>query len=107
LVISRRGVIGSISKSKAHTMKYKKLGRTGLFVSEICLGTKHAYDVVDAIRPIAERHGVSVARAALAWLLHQKSVMSVICRRQNAGATRRQHRGGGAYVERRRSGGAG
>jgi aryl-alcohol dehydrogenase-like predicted oxidoreductase len=78
LVISRRGVIGSISKSKAHTMKYKKLGRTGLFVSEICLGTKHAYDVVDAIRPIAERHGVSVARAALAWLLHQKSVMSVI-----------------------------
>jgi aryl-alcohol dehydrogenase-like predicted oxidoreductase len=26
----------------------------------------------------AERHGVSVARAALAWLLHQKSVMSVI-----------------------------
>jgi aryl-alcohol dehydrogenase-like predicted oxidoreductase len=39
---------------------------------------EHAYDVVDAIRPIAERHGVSVARAALAWLLHQKSVMSVI-----------------------------
>ena len=39
---------------------------------------EHAYDVVDAIRPIAERHGVSVARVALAWLLHQKSVMSVI-----------------------------
>jgi aryl-alcohol dehydrogenase-like predicted oxidoreductase len=39
---------------------------------------EHAYNVVDAIRPIAERHGVSVARAALAWLLHQKSVMSVI-----------------------------
>jgi aryl-alcohol dehydrogenase-like predicted oxidoreductase len=39
---------------------------------------EHAYDVVDAVRPIAERHGVSVARVALAWLLHQKSVMSVI-----------------------------
>jgi aryl-alcohol dehydrogenase-like predicted oxidoreductase len=39
---------------------------------------EHAYDVVDAVRPIAERHGVSVARVALAWLLHQASVMSVI-----------------------------
>jgi aryl-alcohol dehydrogenase-like predicted oxidoreductase len=39
---------------------------------------EHAYNIVDAIRPIAERHGVSVARVALAWLLHQKSVMSVI-----------------------------
>ena len=39
---------------------------------------EHAYNVVDAIGPIAERHGVSVARVALAWLLHQNSVMSVI-----------------------------
>jgi aryl-alcohol dehydrogenase-like predicted oxidoreductase len=39
---------------------------------------EHAYEVIDAVRPIAERHGVSVARVALAWLLHQKSVMSVI-----------------------------
>jgi aryl-alcohol dehydrogenase-like predicted oxidoreductase len=39
---------------------------------------EHAYNVVDAIRPIAERHAVSVARVALAWLLHQKSVTSVI-----------------------------
>jgi aryl-alcohol dehydrogenase-like predicted oxidoreductase len=39
---------------------------------------EHAYNVVDAVLPIAERHGVSVARVALAWLLHQKSVMSVI-----------------------------
>ena len=30
------------------------------------------------MRPISERHGVSVARVALAWLLYQKSVMSVI-----------------------------
>jgi predicted aldo/keto reductase-like oxidoreductase len=34
--------------------------------------------IVDAIKPIAEAHGVSVARIALAWLLHQKAVMSVI-----------------------------
>ena len=39
---------------------------------------EHAYNIVDAIHPIAERHGVSVARVALAWLLHQKSVMSII-----------------------------
>ena len=34
--------------------------------------------MVDAMRPIASTHGVSVARIALAWLLHQKAVMSVI-----------------------------
>jgi aryl-alcohol dehydrogenase-like predicted oxidoreductase len=38
----------------------------------------HAFDLVDVIRPIADAHGVSVARIALAWLLHQKAVMSVI-----------------------------
>jgi aryl-alcohol dehydrogenase-like predicted oxidoreductase len=38
----------------------------------------HAHDVIDAMRPIAERHDVSVARVALAWLLHKKNVMSVI-----------------------------
>jgi aryl-alcohol dehydrogenase-like predicted oxidoreductase len=38
----------------------------------------HAFDLVDVIRPIADSHGVSVARIALAWLLHQKAVMSVI-----------------------------
>jgi aryl-alcohol dehydrogenase-like predicted oxidoreductase len=38
----------------------------------------HAFAIVDVMRPIAERHDVSVARVALAWLLHQKTVMSVI-----------------------------
>lgn len=37
-----------------------------------------AYDIIEAIQPIAENHGVSVAQIALAWLLHQKSVTSVI-----------------------------
>jgi aryl-alcohol dehydrogenase-like predicted oxidoreductase len=36
------------------------------------------FDIVDAMRPIADRHKVSVARVALAWLLSRKNVMSVI-----------------------------
>jgi aryl-alcohol dehydrogenase-like predicted oxidoreductase len=39
---------------------------------------ERAFTVVDAMRPVAERHDVSVARVALAWLLHQKVTMSVI-----------------------------
>jgi aryl-alcohol dehydrogenase-like predicted oxidoreductase len=37
-----------------------------------------AFAVVDAMRPIAEAHGASIARVALAWLLGRKGVMSVI-----------------------------
>jgi aryl-alcohol dehydrogenase-like predicted oxidoreductase len=37
-----------------------------------------AYDCIDAMRPIARAHGVSVAQIALAWLLHQPQVTSVI-----------------------------
>jgi len=37
-----------------------------------------AFRCVDAMRPIAKKHGVSVARVALAWLLHQPAVASVI-----------------------------
>src|SRR6201995_1254978 len=37
-----------------------------------------AWRVIDAIRPIAAAHGVSVATIALAWLLHQDVVTSVI-----------------------------
>jgi len=36
------------------------------------------FDVIDAMRPIAQERGVSVARIAIAWLLHQKVVTSVI-----------------------------
>jgi aryl-alcohol dehydrogenase-like predicted oxidoreductase len=39
---------------------------------------ERAYDVIDAMAPIAKSHGVSVARVALAWLLQRKGVMSVI-----------------------------
>ncbi|HEY8048665.1 MAG TPA: aldo/keto reductase [Ramlibacter sp.] len=39
---------------------------------------ERAWAVVDAMRPIANAHGVSVAQVALAWLLHQPVVTSVI-----------------------------
>ena len=72
-------------------MRMNKLGRTGPFVSELCLGTitfgggegmwQHigALDQanserlvgrsIDAMRPMAEQRGVSVAQIALASLL--------------------------------------
>ncbi len=37
-----------------------------------------AFDAIDAMRPIAEAKGASVAQVALAWLLHQAVVTSVI-----------------------------
>jgi aryl-alcohol dehydrogenase-like predicted oxidoreductase len=37
-----------------------------------------AYDLVDAMRPMAATRGVSVAQIALAWLLHQDVVTTVI-----------------------------
>ncbi len=39
---------------------------------------ERADDCIDAMRPIAQGHGVSVAQVALAWLLHQPQVTSVI-----------------------------
>ncbi len=39
---------------------------------------ERAFDCVDAMREVAKRHNVSVARIALAWLLHRPVVMSVI-----------------------------
>ena len=36
------------------------------------------FDIIDAIRPIAQAHEASVAQVALAWLLHQSVVTSVI-----------------------------
>lgn len=39
---------------------------------------ERAFRIVDAIRPIADAHDTTVARVALAWLLHRPGVMSVI-----------------------------
>lgn len=37
-----------------------------------------AFDILDVMKPIAEAKGVSVAQIALAWLLHQPAVTTVI-----------------------------
>ena len=42
-----------------------------------------AYDIIEAIQPIAEAHGVSVARIALAWVLSKPGVTSVIIGAKN------------------------
>jgi aryl-alcohol dehydrogenase-like predicted oxidoreductase len=39
---------------------------------------ERAFDCIDAMREIAGKRGVSVAQIALAWLLHQPQVTSVI-----------------------------
>jgi aryl-alcohol dehydrogenase-like predicted oxidoreductase len=39
---------------------------------------ERGYNAIDAMRPITEAHGVSVAQIALAWLLHQKAVSTVL-----------------------------
>jgi aryl-alcohol dehydrogenase-like predicted oxidoreductase len=37
-----------------------------------------AFRCVEAMRPIAATHGVSVARVALAWVLHKPAITSII-----------------------------
>jgi aryl-alcohol dehydrogenase-like predicted oxidoreductase len=39
---------------------------------------ERAYDIVDVMRAIADKHQATVARVALAWLLQRRGVMSVI-----------------------------
>ena len=39
---------------------------------------ERAFHAVDAMRPIAKAHGVSVARIGLAWVLHQPGITCVI-----------------------------
>lgn len=36
------------------------------------------YNLLDAMRPLAEARGISVAQIAIAWLLHQKAVSTVL-----------------------------
>jgi aryl-alcohol dehydrogenase-like predicted oxidoreductase len=80
-------------------MRYRPLGRTGLFVSELCLGTmtfggsEGLWGVIGKLQQSEAEHlvgqaldaginfivhGVSVAQVALAWLLHQPQVTTVI-----------------------------
>jgi aryl-alcohol dehydrogenase-like predicted oxidoreductase len=46
---------------------------------------ERAYNIIDAMRPIAKAHDVSVARVALSWVVHQPHVTSTII-----GAKRRE-----------------
>ena len=53
-------------------------------VFDFPLGNRErAYDCIDAMRPIAAAHGVSVARVALAWLLAQPQVTTIIIGAKN------------------------
>jgi aryl-alcohol dehydrogenase-like predicted oxidoreductase len=42
------------------------------------LDRERAFNIIDTMRPMANAHEVSVARVALAWLMHQPHVTSVI-----------------------------
>jgi len=42
-----------------------------------------AFRIIDAMKPIAQAHNASVARIALAWLLHQPHVTSIIIGAKN------------------------
>ena len=42
------------------------------------INKERAFDILDVLHPMAEAKGVSVARLALAWLLHQDAVTTVI-----------------------------
>ncbi|MGA9326927.1 MAG: aldo/keto reductase, partial [Salegentibacter sp.] len=43
-----------------------------------------AFDIIDVLRPMAEKKGTSVAQLSIAWLLHQSAVTSVIVGAKNA-----------------------
>ncbi len=62
-----------------------------------------AFACVDAMRPIAERHGVSMARFALAWLLSRQAVSGGHRRREVSGTTQGQTRRVFGEALRRRS----
>jgi aryl-alcohol dehydrogenase-like predicted oxidoreductase len=64
------GKVGSDGRSPAGT-------RRASFDFPI-VNMERAFACIEAMRPIAERHAVSVARVALAWLLSRPQVTSVI-----------------------------
>jgi aryl-alcohol dehydrogenase-like predicted oxidoreductase len=52
-------------------------GRTGGNVAPV-LDREQVFDVVDALRAVADRRGATVAQTALAWMLRQPAVTSVL-----------------------------
>ncbi len=59
----------------------------------------HAFTIVDAMRPIAERHGITVAQLALAWNLAQPGVTSAIAGSRSAKHTRENASAGDLDVD--------
>ena len=61
---------------------YKRYATRGLFLNHVLVNPPvdrdRAWKCVEAMRTIADQKGVSVARVALAWLLHKPHVTSVI-----------------------------
>jgi aryl-alcohol dehydrogenase-like predicted oxidoreductase len=47
------------------------------------INKEKAFDIIDVMEPIAQSKNVSVAQVALAWLLHQQAVTTVIIRAKN------------------------
>jgi aryl-alcohol dehydrogenase-like predicted oxidoreductase len=66
------------------------------FYKRLLAGTngEKSADLVDAIRPIAERHRVSVPQLAIAWVLHQDGVTSAIAGSRNPEHVRENARAG-------------
>jgi aryl-alcohol dehydrogenase-like predicted oxidoreductase len=58
-----------------------------------------AFSIVDAMRPIAERHGITVAQLALAWNLAQPGVTSAIAGSRSARHTRENAAAGDLDVD--------
>jgi aryl-alcohol dehydrogenase-like predicted oxidoreductase len=52
-----------------------RFAEAGVFVP---LQREQAFDVVDALKSVAQKHGASAARVALAWLLARPAISSVI-----------------------------
>ncbi len=55
--------------------------------------------VVDALRPVAERLGITVAQLALAWTFHEPGVTSAIAGSRNAGHARDNAAAGGVELD--------
>ena len=72
---------GSLSRTDAEGVTDWRAGRSGGTFSPAALDM--AFAIVDGLRPIAERLGVSLAELALAWNWHQPGVTSAIAGSRN------------------------
>ena len=71
-------------------------GRGGLFAPD---QRRRSLDVVDAIRPIAERLGITLAQLAVAWNIHQPGVTSAIAGSRDAAHVRQNAEAGDVELD--------